>query len=52
MKTTKDMFTKLQKTILVYPENEKKYMMELDKMTKEDLILMLNSINNIKKLTK
>jgi len=44
------MFTKLEKTILVYPENEKKYMMELDKYNKVDLILMLNQINNQKDL--
>ena len=52
MKTTKDTFTKLERTILMYSENEKRYMMELDKRTKEDLILMLNNINNIRKLTK
>ena len=52
MKTTKDIFTRLQRTILMYPQNEKRYMMELDKRTKEDLILMLNHFNNLRKLGK
>ena len=49
-KKDKDIFTKLEITILLYPENEKRYMMELDKLSKVDLILQLNHFNNMRKI--
>jgi len=41
--------TELQKTFMAYPKDEQMYMLELDKMSKVDLILWLNNLNNIRK---
>ena len=42
--------TELQKTFMAYPKDEQMYMLELDKMSKVDLILWLNNLNNIRKI--
>lgn len=42
--------TELQKTFMAYPKEEQMYMLELDKMSKVDLILFLNNLNNIRKI--
>tara|TARA_R100000995_G_C3385641_1_gene78026 strand:+ start:24 stop:413 length:390 start_codon:yes stop_codon:yes gene_type:complete len=41
--------TELQKTFMAYPKDEQMYMLELDKMSKVDLILWLNNLNIIRK---
>ena len=44
------MLSELQKTIINYPQEEKEYMMEMNKHTKIDLILQLNHYNNMRKM--
>tara|TARA_R100000655_G_scaffold36882_1_gene71388 strand:- start:2515 stop:2685 length:171 start_codon:yes stop_codon:yes gene_type:complete len=50
MKPQNEFFTELQKTIIDYPQEEKEYMLEMDKHTKVDLILQLNHFNNLRKM--
>jgi len=49
MKTTT---TELNETIRAYSKEEQMYMKSLDKMSKVDLILYLNNLNNIRKIKK
>ena len=42
--------TELQISFMAYPKDEQMYMLELDKMSKVDLILWLNNLNNIRKI--
>jgi hypothetical protein len=40
------MLSKLEETIIKYPQEEKEFMLQLDRMTKIDLILYVNNLNN------
>lgn len=45
------MLSELQKTIINYPQEEKEYMMEMNKkFSKVDLLLQLNHFNNLHKM--
>ena len=40
------MLSKLEETIIKYSQEEKEYMVQLDRMSKIDLILYINNLNN------
>jgi len=40
------MLSKLEETIIKYSQEEKDYMVQLDRMSKIDLILHINNLNN------
>ena len=46
MENDKNLFTELEKTILLYPNEEKNYMMGFNNTSKVDLILLLNNFSN------
>jgi predicted sugar kinase len=44
------MLSKLEETIIKYPQEEKEFMLQLERMSKIDLIIYVNNLNNLRNI--